>query len=89
MRLLESSHLDDIVRDKILEYGHDHINAVIVANDNIENYCCPIKILQRNKNRADFICEVSPFLLDFCRQTKSIQLWAKVYILADSRSMVR
>ncbi len=44
-------------------------------------YCCPIKILQRNKNRADFICEVSPFLLDFCRQTK--------YILADSRSMVR
>lgn len=42
MRLLESSHLDDIVRDKILEYGHDHINAVIVANDNIENIYCQI-----------------------------------------------
>ena len=35
----------------------------------IENYCCPIKILQRHKIRADFICEVSPFSLDFSRQT--------------------
>lgn len=52
-------------------------------------YCCPIKILLRHKNRAGFICEVSPFLLDFSRQTKKIQLWAKVYILADSRSIVR
>ena len=44
-----------------------------------------IFILLSDKNfAADFICEVSPFLLDFCRQTKSIQLWAKVYILADS-----
>ena len=34
-----------------------------------ENYCCPIKILQKTKNRADFICEVSPFSLDFRRQT--------------------
>ena len=33
-------------------------------------YCCPIKILQKNKNMADFICEVSPFSLDFCRQNK-------------------
>ena len=33
-------------------------------------YCCPIKILQKTKNRADFICEVSPFSLDFRRQTK-------------------
>ena len=32
-------------------------------------YCCPIKILQKTKNRADFICEVSPFSLDFRRQT--------------------
>ena len=52
-------------------------------------YCCPIKIYLRHKNKADFICEVSLFLLDFCRQTKLIQLWAKVYILADSRSIVR
>ena len=37
-RLLESTHLNDIVGNKILEYGHDHINAVIVANDNIEKY---------------------------------------------------
>lgn len=36
------------------------------------NYCCPIKILLSYKNRADFICEVSPFSLDFCRQTKLI-----------------
>ena len=58
---------------------------VISLLNNILYYCCPIKKLQRHKNRADFICDVSPFLLDFCRQTKSIQLWAKVYILADSR----
>ncbi|HIX75506.1 MAG TPA: hypothetical protein H9977_10810, partial [Candidatus Parabacteroides intestinipullorum] len=35
----------------------------------IGKYCCPIKILQKTKNRADFICEVSPFSLDFRRQT--------------------
>ena len=34
-----------------------------------ENYCCPIKILRSYKIRADFICEVSPFSLDFSRQT--------------------
>jgi len=62
---------------------------VISLLNNILYYCCPIKKLQRHKNRADFICDVSPFLLDFCRQTKSIQLWAKVYILADSRYIVR
>lgn len=33
-------------------------------------YCCPIKILRSHKIRADFICEVSPFSLDFSRQTK-------------------
>ena len=33
------------------------------------NYYCPIKILQSHKIRADFICEVSPFSLDFSRQT--------------------
>ena len=38
----------------------------------IENYCCPIKIYLSHKNKADFICEVSLFLLDFCRQTKLI-----------------
>ena len=32
-------------------------------------YYCPIKILQSHKIRADFICEVSPFSLDFSRQT--------------------
>lgn len=32
-------------------------------------YCCPIKILRSYKIRADFICEVSPFSLDFSRQT--------------------
>ena len=32
-------------------------------------YYCPIKILQNHKIRADFICEVSPFSLDFSRQT--------------------
>ena len=35
----------------------------------IANYYCPIKILQSHKIRADFICEVSPFSLDFSRQT--------------------
>lgn len=40
-------------------------NAVIV----ISYYCCPIKILRSYKIRADFICEVSPFSLDFSRQT--------------------
>lgn len=35
----------------------------------IEYYCCPIKILRSYKIRADFICEVSPFSLDFSRQT--------------------
>lgn len=35
----------------------------------IINYYCPIKILQSHKIRADFICEVSPFSLDFSRQT--------------------
>ena len=35
-------------------------------------YCCPIKIYLSHKNKADFICEVSLFLLDFCRQTKLI-----------------
>ena len=34
-----------------------------------QNYCCPIKILRSYKIRADFICEVSPFSLDFSRQT--------------------
>ena len=34
-----------------------------------EFYCCPIKILRSYKIRADFICEVSPFSLDFSRQT--------------------
>ncbi len=37
-RLLESCHLNDIVGNKILEYGHDYINAVIVANDHMEKY---------------------------------------------------
>ena len=37
-------------------------------NDN-KYYYCPIKILQSHKIRADFICEVSPFSLDFSRQT--------------------
>ena len=36
---------------------------------NISDYYCPIKILQSHKIRADFICEVSPFSLDFSRQT--------------------
>ena len=72
-----------------LRRWEERVDKQTVLLTSIFNYCCPIKILQRNKNRADFICEVSPFLLDFCRQTKSIQLWAKVYILADSRSMVR
>ena len=35
----------------------------------ISDYYCPIKILQNHKIRADFICEVSPFSLDFSRQT--------------------
>ena len=35
----------------------------------IHFYYCPIKILQSHKIRADFICEVSPFSLDFSRQT--------------------
>ena len=34
-----------------------------------KNYYCPIKILQIYKIRADFIGEVSPFSLDFSRQT--------------------
>ena len=37
--------------------------------ENILKYYCPIKILQSHKIRADFICEVSPFSLDFSRQT--------------------
>ena len=37
--------------------------------DVIRNYYRPIKILQSHKIRADFICEVSPFSLDFSRQT--------------------
>ena len=40
-----------------------------VTIDNIRIYYCPIKILQNHKIRADFICEVSPFSLDFSRQT--------------------
>lgn len=37
--------------------------------NSIKLYYYPIKILQSHKIRADFICEVSPFSLDFSRQT--------------------
>ena len=54
------------------QYGTDnrHINCCfVVATEEIIFYYCPIKILQNHKIRADFICEVSPFSLDFSRQT--------------------
>lgn len=41
----------------------------IIHINNVFYYCCPIKILRSHKIRADFICEVSPFSLDFSRQT--------------------
>ena len=48
-------------------------NEISTLNNNGQNYIkyyyCPIKILQSHKIRADFICEVSPFSLDFSRQT--------------------
>lgn len=44
------------------------------------------KNFTQNKIRADFICEVSLFSLNFCRQTKLIQLWEKVYTLANSNN---
>ena len=42
---------------------------VPAISKHLKNYYCPIKILQNHKIRADFICEVSPFSLDFSRQT--------------------
>lgn len=47
------------------QYGIDFLRH----HKYIGYYCCPIKILRSYKIRADFICEVSPFSLDFSRQT--------------------
>lgn len=52
-------------------------------------YCCPIKLLKRDKFRTDSFAGVSPFWLFSCRQTKPNNQCAKIVILADSRSMVR
>ena len=49
----------------------------IACGKHISDYCCPIKILQKTKNRADFICEVSPFSLDFRRQTNQFNYGQK------------
>lgn len=57
-----SVHKVAAVGEGIILEVHDKITK--------ENYYyCPIKILQSHKIRADFICEVSPFSLDFSRQT--------------------
>ena len=56
-----------------LEPGHTEVETpdlhLLYSLPYIKNYCCPIKILRSYKIRADFICEVSPFSLDFSRQT--------------------
>ena len=50
------------------EYINAHGGGILLF-DSKYYYCCPIKILRSYKIRADFICEVSPFSLDFSRQT--------------------
>lgn len=50
-------------------YIRDEFMAEDIVEESIMYYYCPIKILQNHKIRADFICEVSPFSLDFSRQT--------------------
>ena len=55
----------------------------------IEKYWCPIKLFFEGKKEglvSDW--EASP-LCYFCCSTKSKTTWAKVHILADSRSMAR
>ncbi len=55
------------IENDIQKIPKDNIGST--NNNRFLYYCCPIKILQKTKNRADFICEVSPFSLDFRRQT--------------------
>ena len=72
---------------KILVIGN--IESALTALNVLKNYCCPIKLLKRDKFRTDSFAGVSPFWLFSCRQTKPNNQCAKIVILADSRSMVR
>lgn len=59
---------------ELLQSDSDNYSQILTLSNELaqmdkKNYYCPIKILQSHKIRADFICEVSPFSLDFSRQT--------------------
>ena len=75
MRYSDTDWLDEISRvgfsqnyDLSLSHANDK-HSTMFSLGYKKNYCCPIKILRSYKIRADFICEVSPFSLDFSRQT--------------------
>ena len=65
----EERHLHIEVTDYLYKVTLYEVPILAIVSE-IKNYYCPIKILQSHKIRADFICEVSPFSLDFSRQTQ-------------------
>ena len=90
---IKSVSMDDVAKAAgiskrtLYESFEDKETLLIEGIDH--NYCCPIKLLKRDKFRTDSFAGVSPFWLFSCRQTKPNNQCAKIVILADSRSMVR